>query len=197
MNADPITDAEWGILGDAIPRLPPGVDIERVRREIEAIKQEFAGFPRFDLSAARKKWTRYNKLTAELAAATRELKVKTPWDADDPMWPNRLLDALWPAKQKAECQLEGLAVIAHARKAGWDSPQAWLHWRLVCFWIDVLGGTFTVTDHPGGGPPSGPAIDFLTAAVFAISEKTASPHTLRAALHGERDRRKGICGTKK
>ena len=48
------------------------------------------------------RWQNIDRLVSELGSELRTIKRQTPWDAIDPLWPNRSLSALWGIKLRAE-----------------------------------------------------------------------------------------------
>jgi hypothetical protein len=190
VTVDPILyDNEWQAIVEAISPLPPGVDLERARWELEVVKQDFAGFPSVHPVVARKRWARIDRLIAELAVEIREVKARVPWSADDPLWPNRLLAALWPVKQKAELHVEGFTILARAIQGKRDPVRDWLYWRLLAIWTDCLGGELTISVPKYGGQPCGPLVRFLIAAVTVVSGKAPNAYTVRTIVRRERARR--------
>lgn len=83
--------------------------------------------------------------------------------------------------------------IRRANKGQKNRQREWLYHRLCGIWLDHFhANDLTVTVPPWGGPPEGPLIEFMLAAMRQViprSELPKSTETLRYAIDREREAR--------
>jgi hypothetical protein len=86
----------------------------------------------------------------------------------------------------------GARAIRRANKGQKNQQREWLYHRLCGIWLDNFhANNLTVTIPPWGGPPEGPLIEFMLAAMRQIIPHSELPSTesLRRAIDRERKER--------
>jgi hypothetical protein len=84
--------------------------------------------------------------------------------------------------------------IRRANRGHKNVQREWLYHRLCGIWLDYFQGELTVTVPPWGGPPEGPLIEFMRAAMQQIipRKELPSPENLRYAVDRERKERASV-----
>jgi hypothetical protein len=134
----------------------------------------------------RKRWQRIEKLTDDLAAELRAIRLHISADGVGSFWPNRALRALWPVKYRAESAQIGYEMLGHGY-GGRSKPHRDLFYRAICdLWIDL--GEKLQTSTSSSGKPTGPLIRFFQACARpAVGDLPAE--TVASIIDRERARR--------
>jgi hypothetical protein len=90
--------------------------------------------------------------------------------------------------RRVETLWDGAVAIREANARRRNSQRALLYYRLCRVWLEHFQGALTSSVPPRGGPPSGPLIKFMLAALRQVVPKDALPsaETLRDVIEYER-----------
>jgi hypothetical protein len=95
-------------------------------------------------------------------------------------------------RERAEAVWLGAQVIRQANARHANVQREWLYYRLCDIWLDHFNSpALTYTRPSRGGPPTGPLIDFMRAAMRQImpENKLPKPEAMRDAIDRERRNR--------
>jgi hypothetical protein len=131
------------------------------------------------------------KQAATLAASIRQqmaARRRVPAEDDDPLW--RDLRHALVVFQSARNQVLGYRAILRANARRKNAQREWLISRLCGIWLDHFHAPKLAYSRKRGGPPSGPLIRFMLAAMRQIMPRLPSPETIADAIDRERADRK-------
>jgi hypothetical protein len=112
--------------------------------------------------------------------------------------PSRLTDmaterdvaAIEAMRLRWETMLAGMEMLRSAHKGRRKVQHDSLMHRLCGVWLDHFHGELRAIVPALGGPPTGPCIEFLCAAISLVAPDFTSPATIRDSMYRERDGRK-------
>jgi hypothetical protein len=195
-----LSDEAWAKICKAAGRPP---DAEARAALTSLLLDEYPAFA-YDRKRVEAALLRSKRMLKRLAAFEADYRVQFPSDVwkTDRHYENkrniaikteRDLSSLEVLRRRVEAVWLVACAIRRANKGQGDQQREWLYHRLCGIWLDHFHGeTLTVTVPPWGGPPEGPLIEFVLAAMRQIMPRRQLPkstESVRYAIERERKER--------
>src|SRR5262249_10259307 len=183
--AGALSDAAWAAICTAAESRPDAGTRERLSTIFEQYPV-FTYDPKRTLAIIRRSERMLRQLDAFAAGYHEQFSGDDDVQTEHDLWciaaPRRRVEAVWLAA----------CAIRRAHRGHQNVQREWLYNQLCTVWLwDFHAPELTVRVPPLGGPPYGPLIAFLLAAIREVvsEEELPSPYALRDAIRRERDER--------
>jgi hypothetical protein len=169
-------------------RLIPDADARAEMSAILFVEYPGMNFDRAHVRDMHDRALKIGKQAAKLAMLIRaqmNKRRRVPAAEDDALWRN--LCCVNVVLRSTRLHVLGYRAIRRAYRGRKDARQEWLVSQLCGIWLDHFhapGLTYSVPSR--GGPPHGPLIAFLQAAMRRVLHVTPNAETLRDAIDRER-----------
>jgi hypothetical protein len=177
-----LSDEAWADIC-AAARRTPGVE---ARAALSAIL--FDEYPAFAYNRQHVAETlkRSQRMLKHLGAFLADYRAQFPTDDDVRTEPD--LWCIEALRRRAEAAWLAAHAIRRAHAGHKNVQREWLYYRLCSVWIDYFDGALVYSRPSRGGPPHGPLINFMLAAIRQVVSEDDLPgsETVRNAIDDER-----------
>ena len=177
-----LSDEAWADICDAAGRSP---DVE-ARATLSAILfDEYPAFA-YNREHVAEALKRSQRMLKHLGAFVADYRAQFP--TDDDVKTKRDLGCIEGLRRRAEALWLVAQTIRRAHTGHKNVQREWLYYRLCSVWIDYFDGELVYSRPSRRGPPYGPLINFMLAAIRQVvsEDDLPSSETVRNAIDDER-----------